>query len=345
MSAETITIRRFKAREADQAAYAAANDLHNLLHAEWFPDDRPRSLSRAIAIWQNPPASSESWLWHAVTADGRLAGSSELSLGRSADNQRSAKFDVRVAPARRRQGIARRLLEPVARRALAEERTLLTAITVDRAPGGEALMRRLGAQPGQMRVVNQLDLAQVDWERMQAWVAGAPAGFQLDFLTTPYPEESLVELAAFRTMLRNEAPRDDLQVAPFVVTPDELREFQSLLQRTNRQAWIFLARQRAPGAVAGGTEIGLDPEQPAIAYQLGTAVYPHFRRQGLGRWLKAAMLFRVRDTLPAARFVRTANATSNAAMLAINQEMGFRRYHGETIWQLPTERLLAYVQD
>jgi hypothetical protein len=39
--------------------------------------------------------------------------------------------------------------------------------------------------------------------------------------------------------------------------------------------------------------------------------------------------------LPEARYVRTENAGSNDAMLAINVGMGFRPAWEETIWQMP----------
>ena len=35
--------------------------------------------------------------------------------------------------------------------------------------------------------------------------------------------------------------------------------------------------------------------------------------------------------------------SKTAGMLAINRALGFRPYRSETIWQVPTERVLAYL--
>jgi hypothetical protein len=45
------------------------------------------------------------------------------------------------------------------------------------------------------------------------------------------------------------------------------------------------------------------------------------------------MLARARDRRPALRLIRTANAFSNAPMLAINDALGFRVVEVRTDWQ------------
>ena len=77
--------------------------------------------------------------------------------------------------------------------------------------------------------------------------------------------------------------------------------------------------------------------------QGNTGVFPEFRGRRLGRWLKAAMLEKVLRDRPEARFLRSSNADSNAAMLRINQELGFRPYLSRTIWQTEIEKIEAYL--
>lgn len=52
--------------------------------------------------------------------------------------------------------------------------------------------------------------------------------------------------------------------------------------------------------------------------QGGTGVFPEFRGKGLGRWLKAAML-------------------------GINQALGFRPYLSRCVWQRETDKAEAYL--
>jgi hypothetical protein len=41
--------------------------------------------------------------------------------------------------------------------------------------------------------------------------------------------------------------------------------------------------------------------------------------------------------------VRTGNADSNAEMLRINEELGFKPYQSQTFWQVETDKVLAYL--
>jgi hypothetical protein len=41
--------------------------------------------------------------------------------------------------------------------------------------------------------------------------------------------------------------------------------------------------------------------------------------------------------------VRTGNADSNAAMLKINTDLGFRPYQSDNVWQIEVERVKEYL--
>ena len=55
------------------------------------------------------------------------------------------------------------------------------------------------------------------------------------------------------------------------------------------------------------------------------------------------MLREVRQEWPELRYVRTGNADSNAAMLKINYELGFKPYRSQTIWQVGLAQVQAYL--
>ena len=73
-----------------------------------------------------------------------------------------------------------------------------------------------------------------------------------------------------------------------------------------------------------------DSRTPDRIYQVLTGVQRDKRGLGLAKGLKAAMLRTIRTQFPAILKVVTYNAQSNAAMLAINNRLGFtvHRHYG-----------------
>jgi mycothiol synthase len=57
------------------------------------------------------------------------------------------------------------------------------------------------------------------------------------------------------------------------------------------------------------------------------------------------MMQKILQERPQVQFVRTRNANSNAPMLRINNEMGFKPYHSFTAWQVPVEQVEKYLNN
>jgi mycothiol synthase len=127
------------------------------------------------------------------------------------------------------------------------------------------------------------------------------------------------------------------------MTPERLRQMEQMLFSRGSQRWTFYVVEKATGKFAGYTETVWNPNRPEILRQDMTGVFPEFRNQGLGRWMKAAMLGKVLKERPEVKFVRTGNADTNIAMLKINHELGFQPYIATTIWQVEVEKVLEYL--
>ena len=82
-----------------------------------------------------------------------------------------------------------------------------------------------------------------------------------------------------------------------------------------------------------------------MARQNDTGVDPAHRERGLGRWLKADMLRRVLAERPGIELVETWNAGSNAPMLAINHELGFRLARVSGNWQADIDVVRKHLEE
>ncbi|MHA1287708.1 MAG: GNAT family N-acetyltransferase, partial [Candidatus Thorarchaeota archaeon] len=113
--------------------------------------------------------------------------------------------------------------------------------------------------------------------------------------------------------------------------------------KESNRTWISAVVRAENGDIAGLTDVGYDPSTPTVVYQYLTGVQKKYRGKGLGKWLKAAMLLKIRDEYPDVEVISTSNATSNEPMLAINQKMGFRMKLESYMFEVGVDKVKEYL--
>jgi mycothiol synthase len=222
MNTATQPIRPIDLRNACEDDYARLSALNDRLRAERLPDDPPVPLEESIEEWRNIPAfvGVSAWVIEEA-AGGQAVARGTAYVLRTGENEHLAQFEIGVLPEFRRQGLARRLLAPIAEFARQEGRRLLLTSSNGRVPAGEAFMRRLGAEPGQEGHTNQLDLADLDRDLLARWLREGPeraASFELGLWDAEYPEADLPAITELYAIL-NGAPRDNLDLEDQHYTP------------------------------------------------------------------------------------------------------------------------------
>lgn len=340
-----LELRRYDPQTTREAEARALHRFSTALRRERLPDDPPypfEAWRRNQRSWSAYRHIDIGWwvLWRGDEAVAELF----TTVEHRDENQHLMWGEVEVAADHRRGGLATRLLRRLATTARVAERSLILGTTNSTQPGGSEFARSLGASPGLEGHTHQLDLARVDRSLLADWNASAPTDrYRRELWTGPVPEPEVDAFLRLREVM-NTQPTDDLELEDERWTEADLRQIETALTQRGVSRRILLARRREDGAMVGLTETFWDPALPHEARQGDTGVALDHRGQGIGKWLKAAMIEHLLQERPELRYVRTHNAASNDAMVAINRALGFAPYVSQIDWQLERgalERWLA----
>jgi GNAT superfamily N-acetyltransferase len=321
------------------------NAFENVMHAEAHPEDPaiPLEITRAEAL--NVPEFIGFRQFWARDARGAVMASGYAWWRKTEENRHIAWVGVDVRPDRRRRGLGRALLHLVVDVVEDEGRTTVIGYTSERVPAGESFARRVGAEPGSAVHSNRLQLSKVDLDLVRSWIEEGPvraAGYSLVTIDGRYPDELIDQIAEVHGVM-NTAPRDDLDIEDHVFTADQLRQTEKGLDASGTIRWSLFARCDATDELVGMTVVYWNPAEPKTIHQGDTGVHPDHRGHALGKWLKAAMIERILTEHPGVEDIRTGNADSNEPMLGINHALGFEPHYAMMNWQIPVDRLRAYV--
>ncbi len=346
----TVQLLPFAPRLASEREWAMYHRFRRVRHQERDPDDPlldDRTTEKLMrrrdpeweslyfaAIEEEAPDALLGWVGIDVTREGALTHET---------NGHMAWADVEILAPHRRQGIGRTLLAKAVEIARERGRTLLVGGTKE--ADGRGFIEAMGGQVAQRWRESRLHLDQVDWDMIERWVEEGQTrspNTTLRFFTN-YLDDALVEdFCEVLQEVSNQEPRGDLEVGDEFVTPEILKERVDSF--VNADGTLLRAiTQEASGKIGGLTVMGYFPEEKTLIHQYMTGVKDVYRGRGLGKWVKAAMLLRVRQEFPQVKIVITGNATSNAAMLSINRRLGFKPYRDGVEAQIRLDAVEAYL--
>lgn len=336
--------------DPDTASDDYFESRYNYINTRWreaMPDDpdfsREFSAKNARSWKLIESLKLEAWhLWE----DGRIVAELFLSVGFDENNLHLVSLEIQILKPYRKRGYSKPLLEKALMFAEKYDRTLATGRTSSFVPAGQGFAERVGATKGLKESISQLVLAKLDKKLLNDWLALADTtarDFELGFWGGRYPETDIDAIAGLFDVM-NTAPREDLDIKDWQTKPEELREGEAYDLARGVERWVLYVRHKPSRKLAGFTVTNWYPENPENLEQNATGVAPEYRGNGLGKWLKAAMIQKVLTERPVAKRIRTGNADLNAPMLAINTALGFKFYRSEVVWQLEIAKLGDYLK-
>ncbi|MBA2551286.1 MAG: GNAT family N-acetyltransferase [Nocardioidaceae bacterium] len=294
-----------------------------------------------LAITQRTTSVGEERLAFLVRVDGAIAGVAGVEVP-LLDNTDQLFVDIQVAPQHRRRGLGTLLAQHAAVLARERGRAVWNGWVAGREVDGpetptpgEAFAASLGLRLGRVDVQRRLPLPvpSARLEELRCTAARQHEGYSFDTWVDHCPDEHLAAYCRLKSLMNSEAPVGELEVEDEVWDETRLRESERELGASGRIRYVCVAL--APdGSMVGHNELVVPAEDPGI-YQWDTLVLPAHRGHRLGLALKVANVAVVQDRHPDRTSVRTFNAVSNTAMIAVNEVLGFVpvEYQGE--WQGP----------
>jgi GNAT superfamily N-acetyltransferase len=318
---------------AFHAVYAAANEYERPYSDTWT---RPEFV---VAFRRESPTVD----FYGLIADegGDVVGVAVVELP-LIDNLDLAEIAVFVSPERRRQGIGTALARQVAVDLLQRGRTSWMALVAgrrcdqpaDTVTPGEAFAARQGMTLRQREVQRRLALP-APGDRLDALAAEAApkhGDYRLVRWVDSCPDEYVAAYCALKAAMVDQMPTDELELEAERWDADRLREYEAhqLAQDRTRHVYAAVAPD---GSIAGHTELVVPEHDPGVIYQWDTLVLPKHRGHRLGLALKVANLAWAQAEHSDRTSLRTWNAESNDAMVAVNDAMGFEPVEYEGSWQ------------
>jgi mycothiol synthase len=337
-------LRRVGFRAGTDEELTALHAVEVPVAAERGSNRMPRSAESYIAFAHSLPSQFNDHAWLVEKSDGTPAAAG-FCWSNSVGDHRVMECDLFVRREHRRRGIGSRLLATICHETVKQGRSLLTWSTFGAVPAGDAFSRRVRARIGRVNRASELVLADVDWTMIKSWVRAERArdlGYRLELVDGVFPEHLRADAARFHHIMQT-APREDLDVGDVTVDAQFVAELDRALVEADRTRWTVFVRDPA-GSCVGGTEVILEPWDPATVLQQNTGIDASHRGLGLAKWVKATMLERTWQQRPEVVRVRTENAFSNAPMLAINNALGFKVISMRAEWQADVKDLLRALR-
>lgn len=265
----------------------------------------------------------------------QMLGAASLGLP-TLDNLHLAVWQLYVAPAAQRRGIGRALTDHAADLARARgRRTMLAEVYAPLDEDGPNLRfaRSLGFVPAVTDGIKVVDLHETArlWDDLADAALRRSAGYELVSWLDVVPDAWLEGFCRLNEAFNDLAPLGDLDLEAEAWDAERVRAGEERSKIVGRHVLATAAvasdpstGSGGPGEMVGLSELVVSEHAPHRGFQSGTLVLPAHRGHRLGMLMKVTNHRATREKFPDCRIVMTGNADVNAAMNAVNVELGYR---------------------
>ncbi|NHJ05558.1 MAG: GNAT family N-acetyltransferase [Candidatus Heimdallarchaeota archaeon] len=257
------------------------------------------------------------------------------------ENKHVGYFQLRIISDFRRKGIGTDILKLIIKKATEKHKEITTLQSSTIYESGFEFCEKLNGILAMESAENRCKFEEVDWDLMKEWTEQGQNRAKVEGRYLQWfdkcPEDIIEPFCNVYTETMNQQPLGELETKA-KITPESRRKTEQMYDELNF-IWHTVISREKNGAISGITDISYNPSRSHRIEQELTGVKEEYRGKGLGKWLKAEMLFFIRKKYPHVKFISTGNADSNAAMLSINNRMGFRLHHHSRTYKFKVSEL------
>ena len=155
------------------------------------------------------------------------------------------------------------------------------------------------------------------------------------------PDNILHEYCAVFTELLHDMPVES-PIRITKVDPDELKKKEQGFKKNNQYSYRYLVFDK--GKLIGMTNVSLNKSKPEIMQQYMTGTIKEYRRQGIGKWMKAAMYFKLTQDFPDLKIIKTETHPKNIGSKRISEKMGYEKVGFEKDLLISREKIIECLK-
>jgi RimJ/RimL family protein N-acetyltransferase len=352
MLSTSYIIEVFEPLESSDEVIELYFDLADEWSLEEDPDEPlfPREARKKFLLDPHPNSHNYRWLVYQDKDKNKVIGYGNLSIFTEKhpnyeENKHVAFFSIYVTRELRRKRLGSKIFREIIDKAkeLGRLSTFHCGTAIE---SGHEFLSHFKGTISNEGATNRLYFSDANWDLMEDWrktvsKKANKEGMEMeDFYECP--EDIIEEYMLLYTETMNQQPLGELEYVP-KFTP-ETRRFDEKRLSEKGVEWYTLITRENDGTISGLTEYFYFKQAPHRIEQGLTGVKEVFRGRGLGKWLKAEMMFRVKERFPEVKYFETGNATENAPMLSINERMGFKEFLPNKLYKFKLEELDKIAQ-
>lgn len=188
----------------------------------------------------------------------------------------------------------------------------------------------------------ELDTKKANNELMKSWLAEYPAQFSnytLQFYKD-IPDDLLEEYSAVYTEILQDVPGESLEARTLSI--EQIKQEQKNNKFHNYYNYHYLLFNET-NKLVGITKLLINDKNTQAVRQQMTGVLKEYRRQGLAKWLKAAMFEKLEQDFPNMQKITTDTTTENIASRNLNKSVGFQEVNQTKEFLIPKEMVLSFL--